>query len=240
MTARDGTDPWRRAPVGELQDQVLPRWFVVLCIAMVPIAMLAAVAAFVVFRGEEQPLAARRPPPAAGLTTAVGDFNVGTAEPVLWQEPCADLVGVGIAGTVADREALATGLAALCQAQLPDDVAARLGEFAAAGGVVRFAQFQATGVDSTADLAAEPPIVLVNARFQRTDPRWIAPLVAHDTTFLDADPATADGALAARQAEVAVCEAALSDVRSSRGCTDAAALLALDDPPAALRDAGFQ
>lgn len=237
-----GRDPWRRTRVGELGDQLLPRWFVVLALVSVPLAVAAAVGAFAVFGPREVPVAERRPPPPASgdLTSDVGRFAVGASEPQAYAEACPRLRGVQIAGTDADRQALRLGLAGLCNTTLPDEVDDRLRRFAAAGGVVRFAQFEATGVDSTARLGADPPVILVNARLQRTDPLWIAPAVAHDVTFLDADPATATGALVARRVEDLVCDRLLEGRRASRGCDDAEALLALPDPLAALRDAGFR
>ncbi|MGH8903953.1 MAG: hypothetical protein ACRDYA_20320, partial [Egibacteraceae bacterium] len=149
---------------------------------------------------------------------------------------------VRVAGAVADRAALTAGLDALCSVRLDVDVATRLREFARAGGVIRFAQFQATGVDSTADLGRRgtPPRIYVNAKFARTDPAWIAPLVAHDVTFLELDPTTAGGLLAARKVEAQVCAELFADRRPSRGCDDAKALLSLPDPLAALRAAGFR
>jgi hypothetical protein len=246
---RQGKDPWRNTPTSELADQVLPRWFVLTAITMIPLALAAAVGAFIVFGPDRVPPAARRPPPAGGLTTGVGDLAVGSTQPVPVDQMCPTLDGVRVAGAVADQRALITGLNALCSVRLDADVAARLREFARAGGVVRFAQFQATGVDSTADFEAEPPEIYVNAKFTRADPTWIAPLVAHDTTFLDLDPATAGGALAARRAEAQICaELAAGPAgspparprRPSRGCGDANALLALPDPLAALQAAGFR
>lgn len=233
------TDPWRGAPTSELADQVLPRWFVVLAVVLVPLAIVAAVLAFVAFDPEEVPVAARRPPPSGGFTTGVGAVVVGDSPARPADGLCAALDGVAVGGTTEDRAQLARGLEALCSVGLPGDVAARLERFARAGGVVRFAQFELTGVDSTADLQAEPPLLLVNAKFARTSPAFIAPLLAHDATFLEADPATAEGALEARQAEAAICEELFAAERPPRGCDDAAALLGLEDPLAALRAAGF-
>lgn len=238
--ARHPKDPWRKTPTSELADQVLPRWFVLTALAMIPIAIAAVIAAFVVFGPDRVPVAARRPPPAGGLTTGVGEVRVGSTAPAPVGGMCPTLDGVRVAGAVADQRALITGLNALCSVRLDVEVAARLREFARSGGVVRFAQFQATGVDSAADLGSDPPRILVNAKFARTDPSWIAPLLAHDTTFLGIDPATAEGALAARRAEAQVCAELARSRRPSRGCEDADALLALPRPLAALRSAGFR
>jgi hypothetical protein len=235
-----GKDPWRKTPTSELADQVLPRWFVLTAIAMIVVAIAVLVGAFVVFGPDRVGVAARRPPPAGGLTSGVGDLRVGSSEPVPVSGMCPTLDGVRVAGAVADQRALITALNALCGVRLNVDVATRLREFAQAGGVIRFAQFQATGVDSTADLANRPPRIYVNAKFARTNPTWIAPLIAHDVTFLDLDPTTAEGALAARKVEANMCTALFRERRPSRGCEDAQSLLVQPDPLAALREAGFR
>ena len=233
-------DPWRKAPVGELQEQLLPRWFVVLCIALVPVAASAAIAAFVVFDADPVPVEERRQPPTENLTNDVGDYTIGESEPVPYAEACPLLEGVRIAGSEADQQALRLGLSGLCNVTLPQAIADRVSRFAGEGGVVRFAQFQSTGADSTALFDDEPPVILLNTKLQRTDPLWIAPVIVHDTTFLVADPTTAEGALEARRAEDLVCDRILGGRRESRGCDDAEELLALPDPLAALRSAGYR
>lgn len=233
-------DPWRKAPVGELQEQLLPRWFVVLCVTLVPVALIAGIAAFVVFDGDPVPVEERRQPPTQNLTNDVGEYAVGESEPVPYAEACPLIQGVHIAGSEADQQALRLGLAGLCNVTLPQVIADRVAVFAREGGVVRFAQFQSTGADSTALLDDDPPQILLNAKLQRSDPLWIAPVVVHDTTFLLADPTTAEGALEARRAEDLVCDRILGGRRESRGCDDAEALLALPDPLAALRSAGYR
>ena len=233
-------DPWRKAPVGELQDQLLPRWFVLLCLALIPIALVSIIVAFVVFGKDDVGVAERRPPPAQGLTSDVGDYVVGSSQPVPYDDACSMLDGVQIAGTAEDQRTLRLGLAGLCNTTLPPVIEDRVAAFAADGGVVRFAQFQSTGIDSTAALSEEPPVILLNAKFQRTDPLWIAPLVAHDTTFVNVNPTTAAGALEARRAEDLVCDRILSGRRESRGCNDAEELVGSDDAEQLLRDAGFK
>jgi hypothetical protein len=238
VAGRAPRDPWRDAPVGELQDQVLPRWFVLTAVVMVPVAIVAAIGAFVVFSPREVPVAARRPPPGGGYTHAVGELRTGDSEPVALSEPCRPLRGLRVAGTQQDRAVLTEGLGTLCDADLDPAAAELLRAFAAEAGTVRFAQFSDTGVDSTASL--EEALVLLNNRYAVTlEPAEIAPLVVHDLTARAAGPGTAQGELAARQAEAAAC--ALVDVPPpSRSCADAAALLALADPLAALLDVGYR
>jgi hypothetical protein len=238
---RNGSrDPWANAPTSELGDQVLPRWFVLTAIAAVLAAIAVAVVAFATIGRDDLPAADRRPPPADGFTTAVGDVGVGASEPVPYDAPCAPLEGIRVAGTDADRAQLRRGLAAVCNTPLPNETSAAIAAFSEAGGVLRFATFEATGVDSTASLPGQPPVILINTRFQRTDASWIAPLIAHDATLRALEPGAATAALAAREAEAAVCDSLLGDDNDSRSCADAQALLALDDPLAALRDAGFE
>jgi hypothetical protein len=231
--------PWSDAPTGELGDQLLPRWFVLTAITLVVLAVVVLVAALFQPQRDAVPVEARRPPPSLAYTTAVGEVQTDVTEPEPYDAPCPLLQGVQVAGSPTDRATLRAGLAGLCNIALPDDAAADVRAFAKQDGVVRFATFEATGVDSTASREA-PATVFINARFQRTDPLWIAPLVAHDVTLRQPGHASAEGALMARRAEVAVCDRLLGTRQRSRSCADAAAIVALDDPVAALRAAGFE
>lgn len=233
-------DPWRHAPTSELGDQVLPRWFVLTAIGTVVVAVVVGVVALVLPARRDLPVEARRPPPSATYTTDVGAVAAGASPPRAADPPCELLDGIRLAGTAADREQLRAGLAGLCDADLPDAVTADLRAFARDGGVVRFATFDATGVDSTASRRPAEPTILINTRFQRTNPRWIAPLVAHDVALRGGDPATAESALQARRVEALVCERVLGPDNDSRGCADAAAVTGLDEPLAALRAVGFE
>lgn len=230
------------ARVEELEEPLLPRWFVLLALAAIPVALGVAVWAFVVFGPEDVPVAERRPPPSPeGLTTDVGGYNVGESQARPLASTCQLAQGIQAAGSETDRARISLAADALCDVTLPADVARRLVAFGQAGGEVRFAQFQSTGIDSTLDFSADPPRLLLNARFARedTDPLWIAPLLVHDTTYLDLDPNQAASALAAREAEADVCADLFSTDRPSRACEDAQALLDLLDPVRALQAAGF-
>jgi hypothetical protein len=233
-------DPWANAPTSELGDQVLPRWFVLTAIAAVVAAIAMTVVAVVLPGRATLPVEARRPPPSPTFTTAVGAVERGRLDATPYDAPCPTLDGVRLAGAEADRAQLRRGLAALCNTTLSADTRADLRAFADAGGTVRFATFEATGVDSTATRGDDTHEILINTRFQRTEASWIAPLVVHDVTMRRRDPATAEAALAARRAEAAVCDQLLRADTDSRACADAAAITALDDPLRALRDAGFR
>jgi hypothetical protein len=236
-------DPWAKAPVGELDEPLLPRWFALLAVALVPLAVLVFLVAFlgVTRDAEPTPPAARRPPPADGLTHAVGRYEVGSSPPEAYEPACPEVDGVRVAGTDADQALLRRALAGVCRA-LPAGAPADAAQaFAAAGGIVRFAAFETTGVDSAAELANGAPRILVNARFvQSGQPRWISPLIVHDAVMLAGDAASAETALAARRVEAEVCRAVLGTEAPSRGCEDAEAVLALADPLTALRAAGYR
>lgn len=232
-------DPWRNAPTSELGDPVLPRWFMLTAIASVVIAVIVLFAAFALPRRAAVPVEARRPPPSDMYTTAVGEVQTGITPPQAYDAPCSLIRGIQIAGTTPDRTQLRQGLAGLCNIDLADDVAGDIRAFAGQAGTVRFATFEATGVDSTASRNI-PATIFINARFERTDPLWIAPLVVHDVVLRRSGRASAEGALLARGAELATCDGLLGAAARSRGCGDAAAVLDLDDPLAALREVGFQ
>lgn len=238
---RSRRDPWADTPVGELSEPLLPRWFVLLAVALVPVALVVAGLALFGFGPRELAVAERRPPPAGGYTHDVGAALVGDSPAIAYAGACPEVAGLHLAGTETDRALLRRSLAALCNVPLERDLAAALRDLAGAGAHVRFAAFEATGVDSAAEPGHQPPRLLVNARFARAGrPGWIAPLVAHDAVTLAGDPASAETALAARRAEAAVCDALVGTAERSRGCDDAAELLAGDDPLAALRDAGYR
>jgi hypothetical protein len=231
-------DPWRDAPSGELGDPLLPRWFVLTAIVAVVVAVVVLALALLSTDREQLPVEARRPPPSPQYTTAVGAAEVGVSSPQPWESTCPVLDGIRLAGADADRAQLRRGLAGLCNVDLPPGAESAVTSLADAGGTVRFATFEATGVDSTA--RRDEPVVLLNTRFGQTDPLWLAPLVVHDAVMRAGDPRTAETALAAREAELAVCNSLLGTAERSRGCVEAAAITGMDDPLAALRSVGFE
>lgn len=236
-------DPYATAPVGELSEPLLPRWFVLLAVVAVPVALAVFLVAFPFLGSDELPVTDVRPPPPAGgaFSHDVGEVTVGSAEPQPADAECPAVSGFAVAGAESDRQRLDTGLNALCDTGVSADASPALAALRDAGAVVRFAVFERTEVNSVVEVGADPPRVLINARFAGVpQPRWVTPLIVHEAVMFDGDPATAATAVAARRAELAVCEALFDPDDFSSGCETAAELLALDDPAAALRDAGYE
>jgi hypothetical protein len=233
-------DPWRRTRVGEQGDPLLPRWFAILAVAVVPLGLAVAVVAFFGFARGEIPVAERRPAGDGALTTAVGRLQAGEAEAVALEAPCPVVDGIRIAGEAGDLRVLREGLGGLCRRALGGEVVEPLRTLGDRGAVVRFAVFERTGVDTTARTGTTPTIYL-NAKYSRTEPEWLAPLVAYEAVMLAGGPGTAavPTVLRARRAERTVCRTLGLQARTP-GCRDAAALLALPDPAAALRAAGYR
>lgn len=243
-TGRRNRSVYDGARVEELEEPLLPRWFVLLAVGLIPVALGVAVWAFVVFGPEPVAVADRRPPPGevGMLTTGVGQYNIGSSEALtLPLTDCPLFRGIRAGGSTLDQQLIDTALSAYCEQRIPEAVARRMRAFAADRGVIRFAQFQATGVDSTLDLGEDPPLILINARFaaEDTDPLWIAPLVVHDVTYLEEGLGTADAELQARELEVDACDKLFVDSRPSRACEDGQAVLDLLDPIRALEAAGY-
>ena len=231
-------DPWRRTRVGEQGDPLLPRWFVILAVVAVPLGLAVSVVAFFGFGRGDVAVAERRPAGSGEMTTAVGRIVAGDAAPVPFAAPCPVVDGIQIAGEQGDLRVLREGLAALCRRALPAEVVRPLRALAHSGGVVRFAVFARTAVDATARRGAAP-VVYLDAKYSRTEPEWLAPLVVYEAVMLGGETASVDAVLRARRAERTVCRTLGLEMRTP-GCRDAAALLALPDPAAALGAAGYR
>lgn len=238
LRRRAPSDPYAGLPVAADASPLLPRWFVLLLLAAVPVAVVLFVLAFFgLAAGGGDDVAGRRPPPDARATAAVGEVTVGPRAAAPGPAACPEAGSLWPAGVPADRRALARTINALCA--LPD-AAAALADLAADGPVtVRFAGFADNRVDVTgiAPGGAGPATVWLNARLSGSEPVRLAPLLAYQARLATAARVDAGAVLDARALERAVCDALLDEPTPS--CRDAADLLALDDPVAALEAAGF-
>lgn len=231
LGARDAPyDPYASMPVDELDEPILPRWFVLTLLASIPAAIVVFGLAFFGFGRTEAPVTERRPPPADGLSADVGTVVTGEGEPVAHDPACPAVEGFAVAGATADRDALAASIDALCEVpEAADEVAALAAEEVA----VRYASFEVAGVD----VASDASTVYLDARHAGVDPVLAAPLLAYEAALRAAPAIDAETVAAARATELTACERLLAE--PTRPCADAAALLELDDPVAALREAGF-
>lgn len=233
-------------------EPLLARWFV---IAMLLLSLVAAgLTAFALTRraaapAEVFPAAERRNPGTATVTHERGELRV--AEDTTVAQPVTCAPRVRLVGDDGGRATLQRAFGVLC-AQLDADedgslaaVAAGLAQLDAAAGIARVAQAAATGVDSSARIEDGVPVLELAPKFQFESGRLAAPFLAHELVHLGSetwpgDPVGAVDEVSAMRVQLEVCAALrVGEAERPRGCRDAAELLDVDDPVAAVRDAGF-
>ena len=250
--------PWPRLP-----------WWLWLAAVVSTLVLVATVVGIVRAVPDQLPPAARRSPPAPGLSHGVGEIRVPILLPgnrdrlVRRQAGCPRLdrlTLVGTAGEVAMLDAAATKLCALRSTAPIQRARAGLQDAAA---TVAFAEFELSINESTTDFGPERPAVLVHAKFQQGDaaPERVAAVLAHEGSHVadarvggqpaagderrarQSELVTAASELEARKAELEACGRLFgAGVQPNRGCADAAALLAEDDAAAIrrLKEAGYR
>ncbi len=227
-------------------EPVLHRWFVILMLVLVPAGIAVTVWAFLSIGRESIDVAARRPVGTATVTHDRGDAALNRTTDRVAGPGCAG--GITLVG---DRGATAAGrraLSATCQllesGRFPT-AQQGLARWAAEDGVLRFAVFERSGVDSSARIDDGHPVIELNARYQFQDATQAAPFVVHELVHLASGgwpgaPVTAAGELAAMQAQAAACGRLAFATQAPRGCVDAETLAAADDPLARLQAAGYR
>jgi hypothetical protein len=233
--------PWPRLP-----------WWLWLAAVVTTVAMV--VVAVGLFRAAPEPLpvAARRSPPADGLSHGVGAYRVPALDPanrdrlVRRQAGCPRLSAVTLTGTGGEVALLEAAAERLCALRSLPPIERARGALQRAAAEVRFAEFELGINDSTTVLGGGRPVVLVNGKFGvGGQPERIVGLLVHEGSHVaDGAPPNAAGELAARKAELAACERLFAggEVSPNRGCADAAALLGRDDATVLeeLREAGYR
>ena len=227
-------------------EPVLARWFVIMMLLLVPVALGVTVLAW---------QAGDRTPPAPAERRLVGGptVTIDRGEALFpsddQQAPgpyCAE--GVSLVG---DASAIATGrraLSATCQllaSGLLPDAQAGLVAWLAADPLLRVGTFERSGVDASARFEGGRIIVELNARYLFEDATRAAPVVVHQLALIGQPDWP--GATITAQAEVAALrEQSIACGRLSlpdgvpRACFDAEELLAADDPVADLVAVGFR
>ena len=230
-------------PTGE---PVLARWFVIVMLVLVPAAIGVTVWAVLSIPEGDIAAAERRPPGTATVTYDRGDAMLGETTETEPGPACA--ANVELLGDEGGRAAARVAMRGVCEAlRTPGLDEARDGLRALAGGVVRFAIFERSGVESSTRVEDGVPTIELNAKFQFEDATRAAPVVVHELSLLGGpefpgQPVGARAALRATRAQLTACESLdlFDDDEPPRGCLDARELLAKDDPLAELLDAGLR
>jgi hypothetical protein len=233
--------PWPRLP-----------WWLWLAVAVTTVTMVVVAAGLFGSAPEQLPVAARRSPPTQDLSHGVGQVRVPVLLPenrdrvVRRQASCPRLDRVTLVGTAAEVALLDAAADQLCALRSTAPIQRARAGLQDAAATVAFAEFELSINESTTDFGAEPPEVLVHAKFQQGDaaPERVAAVLAHEGAHVaDGGPPTAAGELAARTAELEACGRLFGgEVQPNRGCADAAALLSGDDANALrrLKEAGYR
>lgn len=226
-------------------EPLLARWFAILMVVLVPIGLAVSAWAFLSFDREELTAAERRPPGTADVTHERGSAVLNEITETEPGPACAS--GIEVLGDDGARAAAERTLGAVCTLlgrggfELAE---AGLERWAASDGILRFAVFEVTGLDSSARVEDGRVVVELNAKFQFDDATLAAPFVIHELIHL-ADgwpgaPVTDAAELRAMEAQARACERLVIRDEPPRGCADAAELLVDDDPLSLLEDAGYR
>lgn len=231
-------------PQDALGAPLLHRWFAIAMVVLVPAGLIVVAWAFLSISRPRIDPAARRPPGSATVTHERGDAalnQIRSAEP---GPACA--AGITVVGDASARATARRALEEVCRL-LPRDgfAGARRGlqRWATAGGVLRMAVFELTGLDSSARTEDGAVVVELNAKFQFEPGTRAAPAIVHELSHLAGDwpgqPVTAEAELDAVRAQLAACQRLGLTRDPPRACRDARELLAEPDPVGRLRAAGL-
>ncbi len=236
------TRPWPRLP-----------WWLWAAAAVAGTAMVVVSLGLVRHAGRADVLpGARRSPPAGQLTHDVGGYRVPALDPanralVVRRHPsCPRLAAVTLVGTAGEVRLLELAAERTCALRSTPGIQRAREGLARARATVVFAEFQVSGNESATRLGPGGPLVLVNGQFSQlhSAPERTAVLLVHEGVHVaDGRPPTADGELAADQAQLDACvRLYAAPDRSNVSCQDAASLLALGEARALdeLRRAGYR
>ncbi len=230
-------------PTGE---PVLHRWFVLAMLVLTPVAVVVTAWAFFSIPRGELPAEQRRPPGGAQVTIERGDAVLADSDEVEPGPTCAE--EIELVGDSGSRAAARRALGASCQLLARGDfprAAAGLEAWASAGGVLRMATFELSGVESSARVEDDRLVIELNAKFLYEDATRAAPALVHQLVLLDdeawpGETVAASSELDAARAQAQACSRLTFAGAPPRGCEDVAELLALEAPLEALVGAGFR
>lgn len=227
-------------------------WWLWLVVAVTTGLMAAVALSLVGAHRQAAPLGAGRSAPAGQFSHDVGEVRVpaldaaNRARVTRRHASCPRLAGLTLVGTPGEVDLLAAAADRVCglRSTEPIDRARRALDDDRA--TVVFAEFRASGNESTTRFGPGGPMVLVNGKFSRGPAERVAVLLVHEGAHLAAGgPPDAAGELAAVRAQADACQRLFGDqarLGPNRSCLDAAALLRAGETRAlaALRAAGYR
>src|SRR6266545_1956080 len=226
--------PWPRLP-----------WWLWLVAAATSALMVAAAIALVGADRPAAPLGAGRSAPSGQFSHDVGEARVPALEEAnrarvtRRHATCPRLAGLTLVGTSGEVDLLAEAADRVCGLRTTEPIDRD-------HATVVFAEFRASGNESTTRFAPGGPTVLVNGKFSRGPAERVAVLLVHEGAHVAAGgPPDAAGELAAVRAQADSCQRlfpAQGRLGPNRSCLDAAALLAAGETRAltALRAEGYR
>lgn len=229
-------------PTGE---PILARWFVVLMLLLVPVGIGVSVWAFTSFDREELTPAERRPPGSDTVTHERGAAALNDTLVTVPGPACA--AGIEVLGDDGARAAGTRALGAVCTLISRGDLelaAEGLRAWAAGDGLLRFAVFEVTGLDSSARLEDGRIVIELNAKYQFDDASLAAPVLVHELAHVAGGApgraVAAEDELRALRLQHLACQRLVLGDDPPRACRDAAELLADDAPLSSLEAAGYR
>ncbi len=230
-------------PTGE---PVLARWFVLVMLMLVPVAVAVTVIAWQAASREPPPAIERRSPGSETITTERGDALFPETDASEPGPSCAeDVLLTGDRSAVsAARRALSATCQLIAGGGLPL-AAAGLEVWLASDASTRVGTFERSGVDASARSEDGRIVLELNARYLFEDATRAAPVVVHQLALIGQPdwpgaPVSAQAEADALAEQSRACGGLSLPDGIPRPCRDARELLDLDDLVAALVDVGFR
>jgi hypothetical protein len=233
--------PWPRLP-----------WWLWLVAAATTVATVAVAVALVSGNHPAAPLGAGRSAPGGRFSHDVGEARIPALDQanravVTRRHPgCPRLAGLTLAGTPGELDLLAAAADRVCGLRSTAPVERAREALDRDRVTVAFAEFRASGNESTTRFARDGASVLVNGKFSRGPAERVAVLLVHEGSHVaDGGPPDAAGELAAVRAQADACQRLFTgqeQLGPNRSCLDGDALLAAGEARAlaALRAAGYR
>ncbi|MFN2555600.1 MAG: hypothetical protein ABR592_01795 [Nitriliruptorales bacterium] len=225
-------------------EPLLARWFVLTLLVLIPTGL--AVIGWAFLSGSRPPIdaASRRPPGSETVTHERGEAALNEIRLTESGPDCAS--DILMVGDDSARAALRRALGATCQLLAePEHATALTGlrRWASSRGIIRMAVFELTGVDGSARLEEGRLVVELNAKFQFESGARAAPVIIHELVHfaqgMPGRPVTAEGELAAMEAQELACDRLVMAEQPPRACLDADELLTSSEPIERLEAAGY-